>query len=148
MSAGPMWQVVCDHLRESSRVTERAATECAEAVVQASELIADAFRAKGKLLLCGNGGSAADCQHLAAEFVSVRDRAFVRPALPAVALTTDSSLLTANANDFGFRGVFARQVEALGAAGDVLLAISTSGRSENVVAALKRARENGLKTIV
>lgn len=127
---------------------ERAAEECGEAIVRAAEVIAAAFRAQRKLLICGNGGSAADAQHIAAEFVSVLDQRHPRPALPAIALTTDTSFLTANANDFGFENVFARQIEALGGAGDVLMAISTSGRSPNVIAGLRRARERGLKTVI
>lgn len=99
----------------------------------------------GKLLVCGNGGSAADSQHLVAEFVS---RLTVdRPALPAIALTTDTSILTAIGNDFSYENVFERQVEALGKPGDVLLAISTSGNSHNCVKALRLARDIGLHTI-
>jgi D-sedoheptulose 7-phosphate isomerase len=136
------------HLHESSRITEAVARECSDAIAEAARVVADSFRAGGKLLLCGNGGSAADSQHLAAEFVSVRDRALLRPALPAIALTTDTSFLTANANDFGFEDVFARQVEALGRAHDALIGISTSGQSANVIAALRRARDTAIKTIV
>src|SRR5439155_10837756 len=100
----------------------------------------------GKLLLCGNGGSAADCQHIAAELTG-RFTGRTRPALAAVALTTDTSALTAIANDFGFDEVFARQVEALARPGDVLLAISTSGRSANVIRAAQQARLRGLTVL-
>ena len=141
-------ELVRAHFRESARVKERVAEECGEAIVQAAALVAGALRAGRKVLLCGNGGSAADCQHLSAEFVSVLDQRHPRPALPAIALTTDTSFLTANANDFGFENVFARQIEALGGAGDVLVAISTSGRSANVLAALRRARQQDIRTIV
>jgi D-sedoheptulose 7-phosphate isomerase len=110
-------------------------------------VIVQAFRAGGKLLLCGNGGSAADCQHMAAEFVSRLTKTFERPGLPAIALTTDSSFLTAYANDCGFDGVFERQVQALGQPGDVVLGISTSGNSPNVVRAVRRARAAGLRSI-
>lgn len=113
----------------------------------AAELIAQAFRDQGKLLLCGNGGSAADCQHMAAEFVSRLTKSFERPGLPAIALTTDSSFLTAYANDCGFDGVFERQVQALGRPGDVVLGISTSGNSPNVVRAVRCARASGLRSI-
>ena len=99
-----------------------------------------------KLLFCGNGGSASDCQHIAAEFVSVLTQQFLRPGLPAIALTTESSILTASANDFGFEGVFARQVQALGTPGDVLIGMSTSGNSVNVIRALEYARAHGMKT--
>jgi D-sedoheptulose 7-phosphate isomerase len=115
-----------------------------EAVVRAATVTAEAMKS-GKLLVCGNGGSAADSQHLVAEFVA---RLSVdRPALRAIALTTDSSILTAIGNDHSFDNVFERQVEALGMRGDVLLAISTSGNSRNCVKALTLARRLGLHTI-
>ncbi|WP_158824075.1 D-sedoheptulose 7-phosphate isomerase [Granulicella sp. S156] len=115
------------------------------AVVEAGHLTAAAMKAGKKLMVCGNGGSAADSQHLVAEFVS---RLTVdRPALRAVALTTDSSILTAIGNDYSYDNVFERQVEALGLEGDVLLAISTSGNSKNCVKALKLAKKLGILTI-
>jgi phosphoheptose isomerase len=117
------------------------------AVVDAAALMADALAGGGKLLLCGNGGSAADCQHVAAELVSRLSSDFERPALPAIALTTDTSLITGFSNDFGFAGLFERQVEALGRPADVLIAISTSGRSENVLRAVRTARRLGLRTL-
>jgi D-sedoheptulose 7-phosphate isomerase len=104
-----------------------------------------ALRAGGKILLCGNGGSAGDSQHLAAEIVGRFRRE--RRGWPAIALTTDSSILTAVANDYGYKAVFSRQVEALGASGDLLVGISTSGNSHNVVAALEAARLQGLVTV-
>jgi D-sedoheptulose 7-phosphate isomerase len=121
---------------------------CSPSILAAADLIAESFRQGGKLLLCGNGGSAADCQHLAAEFTSRLTSDFIRPGLPALALTTDTSFLTAYANDFDFDGIFARQVEALGRPGDVLLGISTSGGSRNVVKALELARNIGVHSIV
>ncbi len=139
--------IVRAHLEESAHISRLAAQRCAPAVAAAAELIADAFAAGGKLLLCGNGGSAADCQHVAAEFVSRLTRDFDRPGLPAIALTTDTSFLTAYTNDVGFDGVFARQVQALGKPGDVLLAISTSGTSANVVRAVEAAEALGLSTV-
>ncbi len=115
------------------------------AVLQAGELTAAALKAGRKLMVCGNGGSAADAQHLVAEFVS---RLTVdRPALRAIALTTDTSILTAIGNDYDYSNVFERQVEALGMEGDVLLAISTSGNSKNCVKALRLARGIGIHTI-
>ncbi len=116
-----------------------------ESVARATELATAALRAGKKILFAGNGGSAADAQHLATELV-VR---FIvnRPALPAIALTTDSSILTAIGNDFGFEQLFARQIAALGHAGDVLVAISTSGRSANILAACREARERKLSVI-
>ena len=138
---------VLAYLQRSRDAVERAAgdqTFVATAIAIA-ERIARAFRDGGKLLLAGNGGSAADAQHIAAEFVGrfIGERA----ALPAVALTTDTSALTAIANDYGFEQVFERQIRALGRNGDVFLAISTSGRSPNIIAALKAARELGLVTV-
>lgn len=135
------------HLKTSAEVKLLVGAECAEQIAAAAQLIAEEFRTGHKLLLCGNGGSAADCQHMAAEFVSRLTKDFERAALPAIALTTDSSFLTAFANDVNFDGVFARQVEALGQAGDVLLGISTSGGSKNVLRAMDTARARGMKTI-
>src|SRR5580698_8310963 len=115
------------------------------AVVEAGRITAEAMKAGKKLMVAGNGGSAADAQHLVAEFVS---RLTVdRPALRAIALTTDTSILTAVGNDYSYDNVFERQVEALGIKGDVLLAISTSGNSKNCVKALKQARNMGIHTV-
>ena len=138
---------VRDYLLETARTASRTAETCVEDVLAAAAAIAESVRGGGKLLICGNGGSAGDAQHLATEFVGTLTVDRRRAAMPAVALTTDTSLLTAVANDFGFDGVFSRQVEALGREGDVLLAISTSGNSENVVRALEQARTQGLRTI-
>ncbi len=135
------------YLLESSAVAARAADECASDVERAAELLVNALLDGNKILLCGNGGSAADSQHLAAEFVSTLTPDNRRPAIPAIALTTDTSIITAIANDFGFDGVFARQVEALGRAGDVLIGISTSGDSEDVVRAFEQAAAQGMRTI-
>jgi D-sedoheptulose 7-phosphate isomerase len=135
------------HLSGSRSVQLRSATACADAVVAAARLIANTFAAGGKILICGNGGSAADSQHFAAEFVSQLTKENVRPGLPAIALTTDTSIMTAYANDFGWDGVFERQVRALGRPGDVLVALSTSGNSENVRRAVQAARATGLGTI-
>ena len=131
----------------SAEVKNRTGERCLGNVVQAAEVIAASLRGGGKLLICGNGGSAADSQHLAGEFVSVLDRRFVRPALAAIALTTDTSIITAVANDFGYGGIFERQVEALGRQGDALLGISTSGNSECVVRAMEVARRKQISTI-
>jgi D-sedoheptulose 7-phosphate isomerase len=108
-------------------------------------LLINTLKQGGKILLCGNGGSAADCQHIAAEFVVRYEKK--RKALAAIALTTDTSILTASANDFDFDAVFSRQVEALGNANDCLIAISTSGRSGNVIAAVKAAKAKGMAVI-
>jgi len=117
----------------------------AETIVKLSELTAASMKSGGKLLVAGNGGSAADAQHLAAEFVG---RLVVnRPALRAIALTTDTSILTAVGNDFSFDHVIERQVEALGAPGDIFLGISTSGNSKNILKAVRLARKMGLTTV-
>ena len=116
-----------------------------DAVVAAAHLTSDAMKSGHKLLICGNGGSAADAQHLVAEFVA--RLTIDRPALRAIALTTDSSIMTAVGNDYYFDHIFERQVEALGQTGDVLLAISTSGNSKNCIKALKCARTLGVHTV-
>jgi D-sedoheptulose 7-phosphate isomerase len=138
---------VCEHFRTSAEVKRRFAESSAADLVTAARWIADCFASGGKLLLCGNGGSAADCQHIAAEFTSILTQTFNRRALPAIALTTDTSFLTARGNDYGFDSVFSRQVEALGKPGDVLVGISTSGNATNVLAAFQTARKIGLKTV-
>ena len=132
-------------LREGAELRTVVARDCSAAIFEAADLIIMCLRAGGKLLFFGNGGSAADAQHLAAEFIGrfVRERA----GLPAIALTTDSSILTAVGNDYGFDQIFARQVQALGRPGDVAIAISTSGNSPNIIEAVKAARKGYLKTI-
>lgn len=129
----------------SGRVLERLREESAPSVERAGRALVECVRSGGKILLCGNGGSAADAQHVATELVVryLQDR----PAIPAVALTVDSSVLTAASNDLGFSNVFSRQIEAIGNEGDVLFAISTSGMSRNVVRAVEAARERGLVTV-
>lgn len=136
---------VAASLRESGELHVRLVEEAAGAIIEAIEVVHRCFLRGGKLLLFGNGGSAADAQHVAAEFVGrfARERA----ALPAIALTTDTSALTAISNDYGFERVFARQVEALGASGDVAVAISTSGNSPNVLAAVEVARARGMTVV-
>ena len=135
------------HLMVSAEVTKQTAEVCLESIAAAAEMMATSFRAGGKLLLCGNGGSAADCQHLATELVSIMEKEFQRPALSAIALTTDTSFLTAFSNDFGYERVFERQVQAHGKPGDVLIGISTSGNSPNVLCAIEAAHGLGMKTI-
>ena len=124
---------------------EATAAMLAGPFLQTLEIVERGLRRGGKLLLFGNGGSAADAQHIAAELI-IRYKTD-RPAISAIALTTDSSALTSIANDYGFEAVFSRQVEALGVAGDMLVGISTSGNSANVIAALQAAREQGLVTV-
>ena len=121
--------------------------DCVEEWSAAFRLLYSALKAGKKILLCGNGGSAADCQHFAAELVVRLQKGKLQKARPAIALTTDSSILTAAGNDLGFEKLFARQVEALGNSGDVLVAISTSGTSANVVEAARAARKQRMKVI-
>ena len=135
------------YLRRAAEALLSAAADCLDDVEAAAGICAASLRASGKLLICGNGGSAADAQHLATEFVSTLTLDNRRPAIPAIALTTDTSVLTAVANDFGFSEVFSRQVESLGRQGDVLVAISTSGGSVNVVRAAEQARAQGLSVV-
>ena len=118
-----------------------------ESITVAAEVIAVAFANSKKVLICGNGGSAADSQHFAAEFVNAFSRDLDRRALPAIALSTDTSILTSIANDFQFDNVFSRQVEAYGQSGDVLIALTTSGSSRNCLNAIKTGNSQGLKTI-
>ena len=132
-------------IRESSRVKEAALAANLDALEKTAQAIIKAFQGRRRVFFCGNGGSAADSQHLAAEFVGRFQKE--RGALPALALTTDSSILTSLANDYSFDVVFARQIEALGNSGDVLVGISTSGRSPNVLKAFEKARELGMTTV-
>ena len=135
------------YLLESADVKRSAADNCMDAILAAARILSRVFRSGGKLLLCGNGGSAADCQHMATELVSRLTKDLERAALPAMALTTDTSFLTAFANDSGFDGVFERQVQAHGRPGDVLIGISTSGNSPNVLRAVAAARGQRMHTI-
>ncbi|MBD3166466.1 SIS domain-containing protein [bacterium] len=125
----------------------RATVEQVQYIARAVELVVDTLRAGNRLLLAGNGGSAADAQHWAAEWVIRMDAAIQRPGLPALSLSTDSSILTAGANDIGFDRVFARQVEALGSSGDLLIVISTSGNSPNLVEAIAAARGKSMAVL-
>ena len=138
---------IAAHLKLSLAGLERANvdTDMLAAARRIAAAIVAALRAGNKLLIIGNGGSAADAQHIAAEIIGRYKQD--RPGYAAIALTTDTSALTAITNDYGFERVFARQVEALGQPGDVLLALSTSGRSPNILAALRKARERGLVTV-
>jgi D-sedoheptulose 7-phosphate isomerase len=116
-------------------------------IIQVSNITSEAFKNGGKLFLCGNGGSAAEAQHMAAEYVATLDHRNFRDGLPALALTVDTSFLTAWTNDFGYEKVFARQLSVFGALGDVLFAYSTSGNSKNVLRACEHAVQNGIKVI-
>lgn len=136
------------HLSESIKVKQLTLDKCMNSILAAAQLIVDTFLSGGKILLCGNGGSAADCQHMATEFVNTLDKNFFRPTLPAFALTTDTSVLTSFSNDFGFDGVFERQVQGLGKPNDLLIGISTSGNSKNVIRAINTANSIKMHTLV
>ncbi|MBS4029212.1 MAG: D-sedoheptulose 7-phosphate isomerase [Ignavibacteriales bacterium] len=135
-----------DELKASSETKLKILNECTSQISKAMDLLVNALNNKKKILLCGNGGSAADSQHIATELV-IRMLPRERAAIPAIALTTDSSILTAGANDIGFENVFARSVEALGNAGDILIAITTSGNSPNILKAIEKAKSKGMVTI-
>ncbi len=134
-------------LLETAEVKKNTAQECLTSILEASNLIVNIFKGGNKILICGNGGSAADSQHMAGELVCALNKEFERPGLPAISLSTDTSVITAYANDFNFEGIFSRQVQALGKPGDLLIGISTSGNSKNIIAAFKMAKEQELKTL-
>jgi D-sedoheptulose 7-phosphate isomerase len=134
-------------LKESSEVKLLIEKECSTDIINSINLLVESFKNGKKLLICGNGGSAADSQHIAAEFMIRLSHDLSRPAIPAIALTTDTSNLTAGGNDIGFENVFARNVEGLGNTGDVLIAISTSGNSGNVIKAVEMAHKKEMKVI-
>lgn len=138
---------IIDSLNESSETKLKIKDQLADEIIKAVDILVSAFKEGNKLLLCGNGGSAADCQHIATEFMIRLSHHLQRPALPAIALTTDTSNLTAGGNDIGFENVFARSVEGLGILGDVLLAISTSGNSPNIIKAVGASHAKGMKVI-
>lgn len=140
-------QIIRNELTQTKDVFEKILADVAfqENVVRISNICIEALRSGNKILFCGNGGSAADSQHLAAELVSRFN--FNRPALPAIALTTDTSALTAIGNDYGYEHVFERQVEAIGKSGDVLFGFSTSGRSKNILLAFEQAAKMNITTV-
>jgi D-sedoheptulose 7-phosphate isomerase len=138
-------QRIRGHFADSAQLKLAAADVLAPGIARAANVMTECLFADGKILACGNGGSAADAQHFAAELVGRFERE--RPELPAIALSTDTSLLTAIANDYSFEQVFAKSVRALGAKGDVLLAISTSGNSGNVIAAIEAAHAREMRVV-
>ncbi|MDZ7372055.1 MAG: D-sedoheptulose 7-phosphate isomerase [candidate division KSB1 bacterium] len=145
MTENSPWRMVGDRFRESAELLHRFAEEHTEEIYETAMRMSRSIAAGGKLLICGNGGSAADAQHFAAEMIGRLTRE--RRAIPALSLTTDTSILTAVANDYSIAQVFRRQVEGLGQSEDVLVAISTSGNSENVVQAVLAAKEKGMQVI-
>lgn len=136
-----------DSINSSIETKRLLLSECSDSINETGIILSECIKQRGKILFCGNGGSAADSQHLAAELVIRYRSNFNRPAIPGIALTVDPSIMTAGGNDIGFENVFARGVEAYGRAGDVLVAISTGGNSENVLRAAKKAKEMDMKVI-
>ncbi|MDH3490457.1 MAG: phosphoheptose isomerase [Gammaproteobacteria bacterium] len=136
---------VRDHFAESIATKQIAAEQLAESIVAAGHLMSDALLDDGKILSCGNGGSAADSQHFSSELLNRFE--MERPGLPAIALTTDTSTLTSISNDYAYEEIFSKQVRALGRTQDVLLGISTSGNSENVIRAIAAAHERGMNVV-
>ena len=138
---------ITESLKESSETKLKIEQGCKEDILKAVNILSEVYGNGNKLLLCGNGGSAADCQHIATELMIRLSHQIQRPALPAIALTTDTSNLTAGGNDIGFENIFARNVEGLGNKGDALIAISTSGNSRNIIKAVEMAHKKGMKII-
>lgn len=138
---------IVDSLKESSEVKLKIESTCKAEILLAVQTLSQTYKNKKKLLLCGNGGSAADCQHIATELMIRLNHEINRPALAAIALTTDTSNLTAGGNDIGFENIFARNVEGLGNEGDVLFAISTSGNSVNIIKAVEKAHQKKMFVI-
>ena len=134
-----------DHFAESIETKRKATDVIADAIAAGGQLMSDCLENDGKIMSCGNGGSAADSQHFSSELLNRFERE--RPGLPAFALTTDSSTVTSISNDYAYEDIFGKQVLALGKAGDVLLAISTSGNSENVMRAIKAAHERSMHVV-
>jgi len=139
--------LISERIKELQNLLSDFEKNASEALFNVSSAIADAFKSGNKILICGNGGSAADAQHFAAEFINIFSKTIKRPALPAISLASDTSVITAIANDNCYEQVFARQVEALGNVNDILIVITTSGSSKNCIKALQTAKDLGLKTI-
>jgi D-sedoheptulose 7-phosphate isomerase len=138
---------IIESLRESSKVKLELLNTASEKILETGQLLAERVKKGNKILLCGNGGSAADCQHIATEFIVRLSHDIKRPPIAAIAITTDSSNLTAGGNDIGFENIFSRNVEALGKKDDILIGISTSGNSINIINAFTTARKIGIATI-
>jgi len=141
------FNLIQSQIEESIILKKKIKEELSENIIEISEVLTECVKNGGKILLCGNGGSAADAQHFAGELVVRLSSDYTRTAIPAIALSSDNFVLTACANDFGFEQVFSRQIEALGKPEDVLLCISTSGNSPNLIRAIEKAKEKRMKTV-
>ena len=139
--------LVSERIKELQYLLSEFEKNTSESLLKISYLIADTFKNGNKILICGNGGSAADSQHFAAEFINVFSKDIKRPGLPAISLSSDTSVITAIANDNDYEQIFARQVEALGNINDILIVITTSGSSKNCIKAIQTAKNFGVKTI-
>jgi D-sedoheptulose 7-phosphate isomerase len=140
-------ELILNRISHRTKILQDNADYIADTCSSIAEILAISIKSGNKLMFCGNGGSAAESQHMAAEYCATLDHHKPREGMPAIALTTDTSLITAWANDFGFEGVFQRQVETLGNVGDILIAYSTSGNSKNICMAAKAAKSKGMKVI-
>ena len=138
---------ISQSLTDSSKVKLLVLEKCYEPIIKAADILVDAVRSGKKIMLAGNGGSAADSQHIATEFMIRLSHDLSRPAIAAIALTTDSSNITAGGNDIGFENVIARSIEGLGNEGDVFICISTSGNSPNILKAVKKAKEKSISVV-
>lgn len=138
---------IIESLKESSEIKLQVLNKCTDDIHKVSEVLIKCIKDGNKIMLIGNGGSAADAQHIATEFMVRLSHDINRPAIPAIALTTDTSNLTAGGNDIGFENIFARNVEGLGKRGDVLICISTSGNSLNIINAVNKAKDIGIITV-
>jgi D-sedoheptulose 7-phosphate isomerase len=148
ISEGRLMSLISNRIKELQVLLSDFDKSCADSILNISNLIVTTFKSGNKILICGNGGSAADAQHLAAEFVNSFSKGIKRPGLPAISLSTDTSVITAISNDNNFEQIFTRQVEALGKVGDALVVFTTSGLSKNCVNAINFAKKIGLKTIL
>jgi D-sedoheptulose 7-phosphate isomerase len=142
-----MKKIIEQRFKEHIAVSSKSLLECQDQIIKVSNLLIEVLKSGNKILICGNGGSAADSQHFAAELVSSFSKNKNRTGIPAIALTTDSSVITAYSNDFDFEGIFARQINALGFPGDCLVVLSTSGNSKNCIKAVEEAKAKGLRTV-
>ena len=140
-------ELILNRISHRTKILQDNAYYIADTCSSIAEILAISIKSGNKLMFCGNGGSAAESQHMAAEYCATLDHHKPREGMPAIALTTDTSLITAWANDFGFEGVFQRQVETLGNVGDILIAYSTSGNSKNICMAAEAAKSKGMKVI-
>lgn len=140
-------ELILNRISHRTKILQDNADYIADTCSSIAEILAISLKSGNKLMFCGNGGSAAESQHMAAEYCATLDHHQPREGMPAIALTTDTSLITAWANDFGFEGVFQRQVETLGNVGDILIAYSTSGNSKNICMASEAAKSKGMKVI-